>query len=93
MKVKRLAVAGNGTEDTSGLSRQCSTTEPQQPAGGCVTEVFSTTCTVVHIEKVVVRVGGCNLSLFQCEARVLSIHTTTSYNTNLIQSDMHVPAQ
>ena len=31
MKVKNPAVAGSQTQDTSGLSRQCSATEPQQP--------------------------------------------------------------
>ena len=30
-KWKKLAVAGSQTQDTSGLSRQCSATEPQQP--------------------------------------------------------------
>ena len=30
-KVKKPAVAGSRTQDTSGLSRQCSATEPQQP--------------------------------------------------------------
>ena len=30
-KWKRLAAAGSRTQDTSGLSRQCSATEPQQP--------------------------------------------------------------
>ena len=29
--MKRLTVAGNRTQDTSGLSHQCSATEPQQP--------------------------------------------------------------
>ena len=29
-KVKRLAAAGNRTQDTSGLSHQCSVTEPRQ---------------------------------------------------------------
>ena len=28
---KKPAVAGSRTQDTSGLSRQCSATEPQQP--------------------------------------------------------------
>ena len=30
-KVKRPAVAGSQTQDTSGLSHQCSATEPRQP--------------------------------------------------------------
>ena len=30
-KVKRLAVAGSQTQETSGLSHQCSATEPCQP--------------------------------------------------------------
>ena len=31
-EVKKPAVAGSQTQDTSGLSLQCSATEPQQPA-------------------------------------------------------------
>ena len=40
-KWKKPAVAGNWTQDTSGLSRQCSATEAQQPDNHQSSCIFS----------------------------------------------------